>query len=147
MWLNPLWPLTSVRISCGKSKSSKVTANSNTPMTEETTTMHDKDAPVKQGLCAHPEGLCRLLRHWSKVQDRKEWPHIPDHIFLHRVFPFATLWHPLFSCREDFTWVRAVQVLSVSPALVVSDAAQTLPVYRHPQPHAARAVGRRSLAG
>ncbi|AWP12050.1 putative solute carrier family 43 member 3 isoform 4 [Scophthalmus maximus] len=35
-------------ISCGKSKSSKVTANSNTPMTEETTTMHDKDAPVKQ---------------------------------------------------------------------------------------------------
>lgn len=45
----------------------------------------------------------------------------------------------LVSVREKFPGLFAVQVLYVAPDLVVSDAAQTLPVYRDTVLHAEQA--------
>lgn len=71
-------------------------------------------------------------------------------IYFSTIF-FFSLFHlcdvPFLSLREEFPGVFSVQVLCVAPALVVGDAAQTLPVYWHPQPHAAKADSGRARAG
>lgn len=53
----------------------------------------------------------------------------------------------MVSLREEFPGVFDVQALCPPPAVAVSDAAQTLPLHRHPQPHAAETDRGRAFIG